>query len=101
MANVIHRTTKQYLKSVNTPDFPTVNWIINPVLPACPQKYWRIVGDEVKEMTTSQKKAVDDAQAVTDKLYQKEQHIATKQRDIAIEALKTDGVLDANGDLIA
>ena len=30
MSDVINRTTFQYLKSVNTPDYPVADWIINP-----------------------------------------------------------------------
>jgi len=30
MADVINRTTFQYLRSVNTPDYPVADWIINP-----------------------------------------------------------------------
>ena len=66
MANVINRTTKQYLRSVNTPDFPVEDWIINPDLSALesvPQKYWKVVGDTVVEMDQAEKDAVDAALA--------------------------------------
>ena len=55
MANVLHRITKQYIKSVNTPEFPESEWIINPVLPDCPAKHWVIEGDLVREMTQEEK----------------------------------------------
>jgi len=55
MANVIHRITKQYLNSVNTPDYPKKDWIHNPILPACPPKFWVIEGDTVREMTAAEK----------------------------------------------
>jgi hypothetical protein len=61
MANVINKTTLQLLYSVNTPDYPTTEWIINPVLPACEAIYWKIVGDTVQEMTQPEKDAVDAA----------------------------------------
>lgn len=63
MANVINRTTLQYLQSVNTPDYSSIDWIINPVLPNCLAKYWKIVGDLVLEMTQEEKDAVDLAEA--------------------------------------
>ena len=66
MANVLNRSTKRYMKSVNTPDFPEEDWIINPDLSAVsstPQKYWKIVGDAVLEMTTEEKAVVDAATA--------------------------------------
>lgn len=58
MANVINRTTKQYLKSVNTPDYPEDEWIINPDLPNCDPMFWVIDGDSVREMTTKEKAKV-------------------------------------------
>lgn len=50
MANVIHRITKQYLRSVNTPDYPESDWIHNPTIPICGPKYWVIEGDLVRAM---------------------------------------------------
>lgn len=62
MANVLNRTSKAYLTSVNTPDYSEVDWIINPDLSSVisvPQKYWKIDGDSVLEMTTEEKAAID------------------------------------------
>lgn len=55
MANVINKITRQYLKSVNTPDYPLNKWIANPVLPECDPKYYIIEGDLVREMDQSEK----------------------------------------------
>lgn len=57
MSNVLNKTTLQYLRSVNTPDYPTSDWIINPILPQCYQKFWVIEGDTVREMTPAEKTA--------------------------------------------
>lgn len=54
MANVVNRITKQYFKSVNTPDYPESDWIHNPVLPICGSKYWIIEGDIVRGMDQSE-----------------------------------------------
>jgi len=65
MAAVLNRTTKQYIPSANTPDYPVVDWIINPDLSAVvdvPNKYWVITGDVVSEMTQEEKDAYEDAQ---------------------------------------
>lgn len=65
MANVLHRTTKQYLTSVNTPDYPTVDWIINPDVSAVAgfaTKHWTITGDVVTLMTQAERDAVDAAE---------------------------------------
>lgn len=60
MANVINKTTLQYLQSVNTPDYGA-DWIINPILPDCEKKYWKVSGDKVVEMTAQEKSVVDTA----------------------------------------
>lgn len=64
MANVLHRTTKVYLVSVNTPDYPEATWIINPDVTAVagwPTRYWVITGDAVSLMSQAQRDAVDAA----------------------------------------
>ena len=61
MANVINKNNKILLYSVHTPGYNTKEWIINPSLPGCEKKYWKIEGELVKEMT-SQEKAVIDGQ---------------------------------------
>lgn len=65
MADVLNRTTKQYLRSVNEPDYPQVDWIWSPdvsALAGVPTKYWNISGDLVTEMTQAEKDAVDAAE---------------------------------------
>jgi hypothetical protein len=65
MSDVVHRTTKQYLKSANTPDYPVETWIINPDLSAVegfPSKYWIITGDVVTLMSQAERDAVDAAE---------------------------------------
>ncbi len=60
--NVLNRTTKQYLTSGNTPDYPLVDWIHSPNLSAVSgfdSKYWVIIGDSVTLMTQSERDAVD------------------------------------------
>jgi len=62
MANVLNRTTKEYRPSVNTPDFPESDWIINPDLSAVegqPSKYWKIDGDTVTLMDDIERTIVD------------------------------------------
>lgn len=67
MAAVLHRVTKQYLPSANTPDYPTQDWIINPNLSAVigfDSRYWKINGDTVSLMTQGERDAVDAAALV-------------------------------------
>jgi hypothetical protein len=64
MASVLNRTTKVYYESVNTPDYPESEWIINPditALTGVPTKHWKIEPDDtVVEMTEAEKVAYDD-----------------------------------------
>ena len=62
MASVLNKITLQYLQSVNTPDYPTVDWLINPDISAVvnvPHRYWKLVGNTVVEMTQAEKDAVE------------------------------------------
>ena len=59
MADVINRITKEFKRSVNTPDYPENEWIINPVMPKCEIKYLKIDGDSVLEMSVVEKEIVD------------------------------------------
>lgn len=66
MPNYLHRTTKQYLKSVspNSLAEPAANYIYMPDLSAVlgqPVKYWNITGDTVTLMSQSERDAVDAA----------------------------------------
>jgi hypothetical protein len=64
MGIVINRTTNELLRSVNTPDYPSTDWIQNPDLSSVlnvPKHYWKLVGDSVIEMTQVEKDTVDAA----------------------------------------
>ena len=97
MANVINRKTLEYLESVHTPAFPTVDFIVNPELPPGDKKYWKVVGDEVLEMTADEKKVVDGKEkAETEKATAKaerERLIAERSYKIAEEELIAEGVI--------
>jgi hypothetical protein len=68
MASVIHKTDRDssgaliQLFSVNTPDYSTNDWVINPDLSAVQgveKKYWKVTGNSVVEMNTGEKSTVD------------------------------------------
>jgi hypothetical protein len=69
MSSVIKRTPNsvgvyEFRQSVNTPDFDPVEWLINPdtsLLVGVPTIYWKVVVDNVEEMTAAEKSAVDVA----------------------------------------
>lgn len=104
MANVINKNTLQYLKSVNTPDYTEEDWIINPVLPDCDKKYWKVKNNKVVEMTIAEKKTINDNIKKQTEQFEKEQLIEQKKETIlrnqAIDALKNEGKLDADGSLV-
>jgi hypothetical protein len=67
MANVLNRTTKVFHSSVNTPDYPVEDWIINPNLDAVvgfAPRYWIITGDVITLMDQAARDAVDAARLV-------------------------------------
>lgn len=62
MASVLNRTTRQFITSANTPEYPVGQWIIEPNLSAVTgfgSQYWIITGDVVTLMTQGQRDAVD------------------------------------------
>ncbi|GAI81870.1 unnamed protein product [marine sediment metagenome] len=62
MADVLNRITRQFLRSVNTPDYSPAEWIWNPDMSpveGVSAKYWIITGDVVSEMDAGEKAAVD------------------------------------------
>lgn len=64
MADAVNRTTKVYVQSINTPDYPIGEWIINPDLSGVvgvPNRYWVITGDVITEMSQGEKDALDAA----------------------------------------
>ena len=80
MANVINRKTFRYLQSVNTPDFDSADWLINPDLSGVqrvPARHWKVERDAVVEMTQAEKDVVDTPKA-------------NPARDSVTKKLKTD-----------
>ena len=65
MVDVVNRTTREHRRSVNDPDYPTIDWIHSPDLAAVngfPSKYWVITSDVVSLMSQGQRDAVDAAE---------------------------------------
>jgi len=59
MADVIHRETLEYRRSVNTPEYDPGEWLINPAIPECPPEYWEVSGDEVIECSPTDRLIID------------------------------------------
>lgn len=61
MADVLNRNTKQLIRSVNTPDYPVSEWIINPDLSAVKSitsEHWVIENDLVRTPTKQEIEAL-------------------------------------------
>ena len=103
MSNVINKETLEYLTSVGTTNYMNDDWIINPVLPKCDKKYWKIVGVEVEEMTQAEKDEVDnkelELQEKAQKEAQKEILVQDKLKEIGINGLIQDGILNSDGSI--
>ena len=64
MANVLHRITREFIQSANTPDYPVADWIHNPDLSAVTgfdRRYWVVTGDAVTLMDEASRAALDAA----------------------------------------
>lgn len=64
MANVLNRTTREFIQSANTPDYPVADWIHNPDLSAVTgfdRRYWIVTGDAVSLMDAGARAALDAA----------------------------------------
>jgi len=62
MASALNRTTKEFRLSVNTPDYPVGDWIINPDMSAIigfAPIYWIITGDVVTLQDAAARTATD------------------------------------------
>ena len=83
--NVLNRTTKQYIKSANTPDYPLIDWIHNPdlsLVAGFDSRYWVINGDAVTLMSQAERDTVDAA-------------ILSAAKDYAANEIDTDVYLSA------
>ncbi len=74
MADVVHRTTREHLRSVNTPEFPVADWIRNPDMRDVTQgvgdpdpealwhsRYWTITGDLITLRNAAARAVIDSA----------------------------------------
>jgi len=103
-SNVIEKKTMRYLKSVHTPNYNNENYIINPILPKCDKKYWKIKDNKVVEMTKAEKNikdkeiatALDTKNAIiqlANEAKEREALIQARIRKIAEEQLISEGVI--------
>ena len=70
-ATAINKQTLEYRKSISSPAYKSINWIINPKLPSCQKRYWKVANNRVLEMNALEKIVKDSnllAQAKTYKM---------------------------------
>lgn len=79
MATVVNKTTFEIIESAHTPNYSPAEWIINPQLPDCAKKYWKLVGNSIHEMTQEEKDAVDLAETQAQEQAQEEWDSTEKQ----------------------
>lgn len=99
MANVLNIHTMEYRKSVHTPDYMDGDWLINPVLPGCDKKYWKIAGNKVIEMPAAAKAALDLAEQkkaeAAAKKAERDELIQERMWKIAEDQLIAEGIIEA------
>jgi hypothetical protein len=98
MADVLHRRTRELLRSVNTPDYPAVDWIASPDLSAVvglPAWQWVIEGDTIRPPTAGELAAIEAARLPAAKA----ERIA--QIDAKTAAIVTSGVDVATGSRVS
>lgn len=78
MSIVVNKADFRVIYNANTPDFLDGNWLINPVIPNCASKYWKLVGETLEEMTQAEKDEVDYSTASTIYLIAEKQLLSGK-----------------------
>lgn len=59
MSKVINKSTFKIIEFANTPDYMDGNWIINPTIPSCDKRYWKILNNDIVEMSPEEKNMVN------------------------------------------
>ncbi len=59
MSTVVNKVTLEVKVSVNTPEYPPSDWLINPTIPDAPKRYWIVEGDGLREATEEEKGPID------------------------------------------
>ena len=94
MARVVKKSDFTIVESAYLPDYPTADWIHNPdlsPLSGVPTKYWKVVSDQILEMTQAEKDAADLTLEYLDKYgYNGKDYKYVRQKII-------DGVTSAGG----
>ena len=54
MATVVNKETFQVIPSVNTPEYNTSEWLINPDIPEAPKRHWKVSGNNLTLKSAAQ-----------------------------------------------
>ena len=96
MASVLHKLTKQYIPSVNTPDYMDGNWIINPdmtLVSGQPQKYWIIENSSLRVASDEEKLLIDKTDRFADLSIQDIKDKLNTNINVFRDAYITEGVI--------
>ena len=59
MSTVVNKVTLEVKVSANTPEYAPSEWLIDPILPDAPKRYWIVEGDNLREATEEEKGPID------------------------------------------
>ena len=59
MATVVNKTSLEVIGSVNTPEYNSSEWLINPDIPDAPKRHWNVSGNTLTLKTSSQIASAD------------------------------------------
>ena len=79
----------EYLRSVHTPDYQDRdNVLINPGLPGCEMKYWKVEKGAIEEMSQAEKDKVDaEIQAAIDAIEEARKDIDNLEKAVRVLAI--------------
>jgi len=100
MAWAIHKTTLEYRPSVDVTELPgaKADWLINPQLPKCDRRDWKVEGGKIVEMSVVEKTARDAAELAEYKIAKLEE----LAQQVAVKTARSDAAyLSAKADVDA
>ena len=59
MSTVVNRSTLQVKVSADPAEHDPSEWLIDPILPDAPKRYWIVEGDDIREATEEEKGPID------------------------------------------
>ena len=89
MATVVNKETFQVIPSVNTPEYNTSEWLINPDIPEAPKRHWKVSGSSLT-LKSASAIATADAEYLSQVKLDKKSALQSQLED-AVGSKYTDG----------